>query len=39
MEHPSPSSKLWSAYEAWCAAQGHAPLSTLKIAAELKVLG
>jgi len=32
-------SELWSAYEAWCAAQDRAPLSTPKFAAELKVLG
>jgi phage/plasmid-associated DNA primase len=32
-------SELWSAYEAWCAAQGRPPLSTPKFAAELKALG
>jgi hypothetical protein len=32
-------SELWSAYEAWCAAQGRRPLSTPKFAAEMKLLG
>ena len=32
-------SELRSAYEVWCAAHGHTPLSSPKFAAELKALG
>jgi phage/plasmid-associated DNA primase len=34
-----PAGELRAAYEAWCAARDHKPLSMPKFAAELKALG